>query len=313
MHRHSGITTNGLQHHQPSQPIGDASGRLALTVLLNGFITLVQIVGGVLSNSLALISDAIHNLSDTLALVLAWVANRVGKRKPDIRKTFGYQRFEILSAFINASALTAVSIYLIYEAILRFLHPEPVQSMLMLVIAVTGLVANLVSMLFLHRDSHHSLNVRAAYVHLLGDTLSSVAVIAGALLIRFTGQTWIDPALTLLISIVIIRQAWHILRESTDILMQGVPAHLNLGEIKTLIEQHPEICNIHHVHCWQLSDRQIHFEAHVETRRDMTLSEAAAVRDQIEDMLEEKFNVIHTTLQMEYQNCTDQEMIRLRK
>jgi cobalt-zinc-cadmium efflux system protein len=185
--------------------------------------------------------------------------------------------------------------------------------MLMLIIAVIGLVANLLSMIFLHRDSHHSLNVKAAYVHLLGDTLSSVAVIAGALLIRFTGLTWIDPALTLLISIVIIRQAWHILRESTDILMQGVPANLNLEEIKTSIEQHPEICNIHHVHCWQLSDRQIHFEAHVETRRNMTLSESALVREQIEAMLADKFKVIHTTLQVEYQNCTDQEMIRHRK
>lgn len=313
MHSHSNITTSGTQPHGSHHPAGNASGRLALTVLLNGLITLVQIIGGILSNSLALISDAIHNLSDTLALALAWIANRVGKRKPDIRKTFGYQRFEILSAFINASVLTAVSIYLIYEATLRFLHPEPVQSMLMLIIAVIGLVANLVSMLFLHRDSHHSLNVRAAYVHLLGDTLSSVAVIAGALLIRYTGFTWIDPALTLLISIVIIRQAWHILRESTDILMQGVPSHLNLEEMKMLLEQHPEICNIHHVHCWQLSDRQIHFEAHVETRRNMTLTESAVIRDQIEAMLEEKFNVIHTTLQLEYQNCTDQEMIRVRK
>ena len=150
--------TNHSHHHE------NPSGRLLISILLNGLITLVEIVGGVFSNSLALISDAIHNLSDTLALILAWLANNVSGRKPNARRTFGYKRFEILSAFINASVLTAISIYLVYEAILRFIHPEPVRSGLMLIIAVIGLGANLVSMLFLHRDSNKSLNIKAAYV-----------------------------------------------------------------------------------------------------------------------------------------------------
>jgi cobalt-zinc-cadmium efflux system protein len=286
------------------------SGRLLISILLNGLITLVEIAGGLFSNSLALISDAIHNLSDTLALMLAWVANRVGERKPNARRTFGYKRFEILSAFINASILTAISLYLIYAALLRFLHPEPVRSGLMLAIAVTGLLINFISMLFLKRDSTKSLNVKAAYVHLLGDTLSSVAVIAGAILIRFTGVLWIDPLLTLVISIVIIVQAYQILRESIDILMQSTPQNLNLEEIKTNLELHPLIRNIHHVHCWQLQDNDILFEAHIETSTDMLVSDSGNLVAEIEAMLKEKFHITHTTLQVEFEVCGDKEMIR---
>jgi len=286
------------------------SGRLLISILLNGFITLIEIVGGILSNSLALISDAIHNLSDTLTLTLAWIANRVGRRKPDARRTFGYKRFEILSAFINASVLTTISIYLIYEAGLRFMHPEPVKSGLMLLIAIIGLFANLISMLFLHRDSKESLNVKAAYVHLLGDTLSSVAVIGGAILIYYSKIVWIDPLLTLIISIVIMVQAYRILQESIDILMQSTPQNLNLAEIKTVLEQHPMIRNIHHVHCWQLQDHDVLFEAHIETSKNLLLSDSAILVSEIEILLREKFRITHTTLQVEFEVCGDKAMIK---
>lgn len=286
------------------------SGRLFISILLNGLITLVEIVGGIFSNSLALISDAIHNLSDTLALILAWLANNFSGRKPNTRRTFGYKRFEILSAFINASILTAISIYLVYEAILRFLHPEPVRSGLMLIIAVIGLSANLVSMLFLHRDSNKNLNIKAAYVHLLGDTLSSVAVIGGAVLIYYTKVLWIDPLLTLFISIVIIIQAYKILRESVDILMQSTPVNLNLDEIKIYLEKHPMIRNIHHVHCWRLQDHDILFEAHIETSEDLLLSESSKLLKEVEEILKQKFHITHTTLQVEFDVCGDKAMIK---
>jgi len=286
------------------------SGRLLISILLNGFITLVEITGGIFSNSLALISDAIHNLSDTLALILAWAANKVGGREPDARRTFGYKRFEILSAFINASVLTAISLYLIYEAILRFLHPAPVKSGLMLIVATIGLFANLFSVLFLHRDSKESLNVKAAYVHLLGDTLSSVAVIGGAILIYYSGIVWIDPLLTLVISIVIIVQAYKILYESVNILMQGTPRYLDLEEIKTHLEKHPLIQNIHHVHCWQIQDHDVLFEAHIETSKDLLLSESGTLMTEIEGLLREKFHITHTTLQVEFDVCEDKAMIK---
>ena len=297
-----------MEHHAHHHP--DPSGRLLFSILLNALITAVEIAGGILSGSLALISDAIHNMSDTLALMLAWVANRVGKRKPDTKKTYGYQRFEILAAFINASVLTSVSLYLIYEAIYRFLHPEPVKSELMLIVAAIGLLANLASMLFLHRDSKESLNVKTAYLHLLGDTLSSVAVVGGAFLIRYTNYSWIDPALTLVISIVIIRQAYDILRESVDILMQSTPAHIDLSAVKTAIESLPSVCNVHHVHCWQMLDRQVFFEAHVETGTDMAVSELGKLTDEIGSMLRDRFSIQHTTLQIEFRNCADISLIR---
>jgi cobalt-zinc-cadmium efflux system protein len=296
----------GIQLHHHENP----SGRLLISILLNGLITLVEIFGGIFSNSLALISDAIHNLSDTLALILAWLANNVSGRKPNARRTFGYKRFEILSAFINASVLSAISIYLVYEAILRFIHPEPVRSGLMLIIAVIGLSANLVSMLFLHRDSNKSLNIKAAYVHLLGDTLSSVAVIGGAILIYYTKVLWIDPLLTLIISIVIIIQAYKILRESVDILMQSTPENLNLDEIRILLEKHPMIKNIHHVHCWRLQDHDILFEAHIETSEDLMLSDSNKLLKNIEDILKQKFHITHTTLQVEFDACGDKAMIK---
>jgi len=284
--------------------------RLIFSVILNALITLAEIEGGILSNSLALISDAIHNLSDTLALALAWLAQRIGKRKPDARRTFGYKRFEILSAFINASVLSAVSIYLIYESIQRFLHPEPVKSSLMLIIALFGLVANLASMLFLHRDSKHSLNVRAAYLHLLGDTFSSVAVVLGAVIIYYTGINWMDPALTLVISIVIIRQAYQILRESVDILMQSTPGWLNLEEIKVAIENHPLVKNLHHVHCWQIQENDVLFEAHIETLHDMALSESNRLMAELNELLRKHFQINHTTFQFEFGCCEDTGMIK---
>ena len=296
-----------MEHHH-----GNPSGRLFVSILLNGLITLVEIIGGIFSNSLALISDAIHNLSDTLALILAWVANHFSDKKPNVRRTFGYKRLEILSAFINASVLTAISIYLIYESVARFVHPEEIRSGLMLIIALLGLAGNLGSMLFLHRDAHKNLNMKAAYMHLLGDTLSSLAVIAGALIIWFTRISWIDPLLTLFISIVIIFQAYKILRESVDILMQSTPAGIDLDEIRISLEKHPMIGNIHHVHCWQLQDHDILFEAHIETVKDLLLSESNELRSEIEDVLRNDFHITHTTLQVEYDICGDKSMIRQR-
>jgi len=293
-----------------SHSSGNPSVRLVISILLNAIITLVEISGGILSNSMALISDAIHNLSDTLALMLSWIANNVGGRKPNSRRTFGYKRFEILSAFLNASILTAISIYLMYVAILRFVHPEPVKTKIMLIIAIIGLAANLGSMLFLRSHSHKNLNIKAAYVHLLGDTLSSLVVIGGAVIIYFTRFLWVDPLLTIIISLVIIYQAYKVLRESVDILMQSTPESLDLSEIKLYLEKIPLIRNIHHVHCWRLQDNDILFEAHIETTKDLQLSETGKLLKEVETQLRKDFHITHTTLQVEFEVCDDKEMIR---
>jgi cobalt-zinc-cadmium efflux system protein len=295
----------GHSHHDHK-----TSARLLLSILLNALITVVEIIGGIFSNSLALISDAIHNLSDTLALILAWLAHKMGGKKPDTRRTFGYQRVEILSAFVNTSVLTAISIYLIYNAIIRIINPEPVKAGLMFIVAGIGLLFNLVSVFFLHHDSKSSLNIKAAYLHLLGDTFSSFAVIGGAILIYFIHINWIDPALTFLISIIIIFQTYKILRQSVDILMQSTPSRLNLKEIKDAIETHPLIRNVHHVHCWQLQDQDVLYEAHIDATKDMTLSESNHLRDEIENLLKERFRITHTTLQIEFACCDDTDMIK---
>jgi cobalt-zinc-cadmium efflux system protein len=178
-------------------------------------------------------------------------------------------------------------------------------------IALIGLGANLISMLFLHRDSHKNLNIKAAYLHMFGDTLSSVAVVGGAILIYFTTVVWIDPLLTVIISIVIIFQAYKILRESVDILMQSTPESLDLDEIKILLEKHPMIKNIHHVHCWRLQDHDILFEAHIETSEDLLLSESGKLLNEVEGILKKNFHITHTTLQVEYDICGDKEMIKV--
>ena len=298
-----------MKHHE-NHHHHHTSGRLFLSILLNAMITIVEAAGGIFSGSLALLSDAIHNLSDTFALIIAFAANKMGHRKPNARRTFGYKRLEILSAFINSSILTGLSIYLIYEAILRFLEPVTVKSGLMFFIAVIGLLGNLFSMLFLHKDSRQSLNVKAAYLHLLGDTLSSLAVIGGATLIYFFQIAWIDPLLTILISIVIVIQAYGILRESIDILMQSTPNSIKLDEVKAVIEKHPQIRNVHHVHCWQMQDHDILFEAHIEITRDITVSESNRLLSEIEHLLKEQFGITHTTFQIEFGYCDDTEMIK---
>jgi cobalt-zinc-cadmium efflux system protein len=285
-------------------------GRLLISILLNVVLFMAELIGGIFSNSLALISDAIHNFSDVLALALSYATERLGRKCADEKRTFGYKRFEILSAFVNSAALAAISLYLIYEAIVRLWHPEPVHSGLMFAIAGVALPVNLGSMFLLHRHSNEKLNIRAAYLHLAGDALTSAGVLAGAVLIYLFNIPWIDPILTLLIGIAIIVQAYRIIRQSVDILVQSTPAGINLAEIKSSLEGIPGVRNIHHLHCWQLHDQNTHFEAHVETESDFTLSECNALRAKMEKILAVSFTIRHTTLQFEYACCDDKEMIR---
>ena len=188
---------------------------------LDQFVFLGEFIGGILSGSLALLSDSAHNLSDTLAIALSYFAHTVGKKPKNTKKTYGYKRAEVLAAFVNASFLVGISIWLLFEAYNRFRKPETIDSKLMLIVAIIGLLANLFSMILLHRDSHISMNIRSSYLHLLGDTISSVGVIAGGIGIYFWNITWIDPVITVLISIYILIQTRHILVNSINILMQA--------------------------------------------------------------------------------------------
>jgi cobalt-zinc-cadmium efflux system protein len=283
------------KHHH--HPVNEKN--LLAATLLNLVITVVEIAGGILSGSLALLSDAIHNLSDTFATFIAYMATIIGKREANQKKTFGYKRVEILAALLNAVILIVTSAFLLKEAWERWNDPQPINSRIMLVVAMIGLLANVYAAIILKKEAHKSINVKAAYIHLIGDSLSSVVVIIGGVLIQIYKIYWIDPVITVLISIYIIRSGFVILRQSVDILMQSTPDHLDLSLIKRLVEQMPDVSNIHHLHAWMLTDSEIHVEAHIELNKDLKLSQVKGTHQEIENLLLTDFNVSHVTLQFE--------------
>ncbi|HEY5557063.1 cation diffusion facilitator family transporter [Acetobacterium sp.] len=290
--------------------VSNLSGKKIFWVtVLNAIITIAEIVGGILSGSLALLSDAVHNLSDTVAIGLSYVANRIAQKPKDAKKTFGYQRAEILAAFINATVLLVLSTVLIVEAIKRWQSPESINGTLMIIVASIGLVANFVSVFLLEKDSHENLNIKSSYLHLLGDTVSSVGVLVGGVAIMLWGVVWIDPLITLLISLYIIKETWHVIRKTVDILMQS-SAPLDYEAIKTGIEKMDKVKNIHHVHSWMTNEKTIYFEAHVDME-DMQLSEAEKVNEKIEDYLKENHGISHVTLQAEVDRCSDKKMFKI--
>ena len=285
--------------------------RLIISAGLNLTTTLAQIIGGIVSGSLSLISDALHNLSDTVALVISLFAVRLAKRKNTEAQTFGYKRAEILAALFNASVLVVVSIFLFKEAIARFFSPHPINGVLMLSVASVGLIANIVSVFLLKAHAHEDLNIRAAYVHLFSDFLSSVAVIIGAVAILIFKAYWIDPVLTILIGIYVLRQGYKIIEESTRILMQHVPKGINLKEIQVRIEEIEGVKDIHHAHLWAVTERDIHFEAHINVLRDMPVSETCILVKQVEETLKEHFAITHVTLQVEFDSCKGVNLVKI--
>jgi cobalt-zinc-cadmium efflux system protein len=289
-------TTKKRHHHH--HPVNEKN--LLVATLLNLIITLVQIAGSILSGSIALLSDALHNLSDSFATFIAYMANRIGKRDANPKKTFGYKRIEILSALLNAVILIVMSVFLILEAYKRLFEEQEINSMIMIVVAMIGLLANIFAASILKKDAHKSINVKAAYVHLLGDALTSLLVVIGGVLIRFLEIYWIDPLITVLISLYIVREAFVILKEAVNILMQSAPEHLDIQMIRKKVEARPEVKNMHHIHTWMLTDHQVHLEAHVELNKDLKLSQVDNIRQDLDSLLYGEFNIQHITLQFEF-------------
>lgn len=278
---------------------------LAITVILNGIITLGQFTGGIISGSLALISDALHNLSDVVSVILAYLAHRIGLRPQTQKSTFGFKRAEILAAFINAISLIAISVYLMVEAGKRFLNPQEVNYLWMFWLGIVGLIANGLSVFILHDNKNENLNIRAAYLHLIGDALTSVAVIAGAVCIWLFQIYWIDPLVTVLISVYIFVHTFKILKESVEILMQFAPSGIDQQEIVTVLLQMPEIQSVHHIHLWQLDDDRIYFEAHLVLAENRPVSDTHQITENAKRLLNSRFGISHTTFQYEYALCQD--------
>ena len=292
-------------HHHP-----DVKGRkLIISIFLNILITAAQVIGGLVSGSLALLSDALHNFSDVLSLIVSYIANVLSKKPSSTNKTFGYKRAEIIAAFVNAATLIVVAIILIIEAIERFQEPREIESNLVIWLSLLGIAANGFSVLLLKKDADSNMNMRSAYLHLFTDMLASVAVLIGGLLMKFYQTFWVDPALTLVIALYLIYMGYDLLKQSTRVLMLFTPESIKVQEIVEAIGKIEPIKNVHHVHVWQLNEDEVHLEAHVDFNEDIHLSEFDVILEKIEEEVYHNHGINHVNIQPEFGKCDSKQVI----
>lgn len=273
---------------------------LLISILLNILITIAQVVGGIISGSLALLSDALHNFSDVISLVISYIAHKLSRKKATISQTFGLKRAELLAAFINAITIVVLAVYLIFEAVTRFFDPVVIAPGLVIWLSLLGIVANGVSVLLLRNDAHHNLNMRSAYLHLLTDMLASVAVLIGGLAMQFFQWYWVDGIMTLLIAIYLIIVGFDLLMTAVKMLMLFTPAHIDIKAIVREVHKIQGVNKLHHIHVWHLNEEELHLEAHLDCTDDITMSQFNVLLQEIEDILYEKFNINHVNIQPEY-------------
>lgn len=294
--------------HNPSHP--DLKGRnLIISILLNILITVSQVIGGLISGSLSLLSDALHNFSDVMSLIVSYIANLLSKKEASDRKTFGYKRAEIIAAFVNAATLMVVAVILIKEAVERFLNPQEVASDLVIWLSLLGILANGFSVLLLKKDAESNMNMKSAYLHLLTDMMASVAVLIGGILMKFYQAFWIDPLLTLAIALYLIYMGYNLLMDSTRVLMLFTPNTIQVEQIVRAIQKITSIKNVHHVHIWQLNEDEIHLEAHVDFNEDIRLSEFDNILGEIEQVAYHKFGINHVNIQPEFNKPDSKQVI----
>ncbi|MGA1225842.1 MAG: cation diffusion facilitator family transporter [Tamlana sp.] len=279
----------------------DLKGKnLLISILLNILITISQIIGGVISGSLALLSDALHNFSDVISLTVSYVASKLSKKEASIHRTFGYKRAEILAAFINASTLIIVAVLLIIEAIKRLSDPKEIESELVIWLSFIAIIANGLSVLLLKKDSESNMNLKSAYLHLLTDMMASVAVLIGGLLMKYYQVFWVDSVLTFIIAIYLIWMGFDLLKDSTRVLMLFTPDTIPIKQIVEEINVFESIKNVHHVHVWQLNEEEIHLEAHIDFEQDITLSQFDVILHKVEDFVLHKYDINHVNIQPEF-------------
>jgi cobalt-zinc-cadmium efflux system protein len=283
---------NSVKHEKP----------LWWALALTASFLIAEIIGAYLSNSLALLSDAAHMATDTMALVIALIAVRLSRRPPDAKRSYGYARFEAFGALLNGTLLCVVAAYIFWQAIARFSKPPEVATTSMLLIAGLGLVVNLISMQLLKAGSEESLNMKGAYLEVWSDMLGSVAVLIAAVIIHFT-QWWIlDPILAVLIGVWILPRTWDLLRASTHILLEGVPENIALSEVRELLLKTPGVADVHDLHIWSLASKSPTMSAHILATDGA--GDLQVLRQTIAEKLREGFDIHHLTLQMETTACT---------
>jgi cobalt-zinc-cadmium efflux system protein len=304
-HTHSHDHGHDHAHaHGGAHDHGANERRVFWAALLTGGFMLAEVVGGLLAGSLALLADAAHMLTDAVALALAWLAFRIGRRPADWRRTYGFDRFQIVAAFTNGIVLFLVALWILVEAAGRLLEPAPVLGGTLLVVAVAGLIVNLAVFAILHGGDRTSLNIRGALLHVVGDLLGSVAAIVAGVVIMATGWTPIDPILSVLVGLLVLRSAWRLVAEAGHILLEGAPAGVDALEIgPDIMANVPNVSDVHHVHVWSLTERKRMVTLHARLGDpgppDGTLTA-------IKQRLHERFGIGHATVEVEHGPCTDQ-------
>ena len=291
-------------HDHGAHSHGDSVRRLWIALVITGIFLVAEVVGGLLSNSLALLADAGHMLTDVAALGLSLFVAWFSRRPENDKRTYGYLRLEILAAFVNGAMLLLLSIWIMVEAILRFRAPEPISGGLMLIVAVLGLLVNVVAAWTLHPSQGGSLNIRGAYLHVLSDLLGSVGTVTAALLVRYMGWLAADPIASVFVTLLIIRSAWRLVRESVDVLLESTPAHISLGAVRAQLEAIPGIESVHDLHVWTVTSNHIAMSAHAivrEPERQQHVLEHALDAMRL-------FGIHHVTIQLERQEMYEREM-----
>jgi cobalt-zinc-cadmium efflux system protein len=293
------------EHTHHALPIAN---KLKFGIILTVFILAAEVAGGLISNSLALLSDAGHVFADIVALSLSWYGVRQAERPASNRMTFGYHRVGVIVAIVNAVSIFAIATIILYQAYRRLQQPPEVNSLLMLLVATLGLAVNAFVAFWLRREQQNNLNVRSAFWHALGDALASIGVIIGGVIMLLTGWFLVDPIISVLIGFVIILAAWRILREGLRVLLEATPGHVNITEMINALNQVSEVKDVHDVHVWSISPELHAMSCHV-LIDDISTAQAAGIRQKIEDLLRERFQIKHTTLQMECQQCDSNDIL----
>jgi len=269
-------------------------------IILNISITIAQFIGGLISGSLSIMTDALHNFSDVISLLISYFANRLVRQKNTLTRTFGLQRSEIIAAAINGVTLLIISVFIIVEAIERLITPRIVEPELIIILGIAGIMVNGFSVILIHKDSDNNLNIKSAYLHLFTDMLTSIAVVIGGISIYYWEVYWIDSVLSIGIAIYLTIISIQLFKESISILMMFVPKGISVKEVSKRLVALDGIKNIHHIHLWQLNDYEIHIEAHVDFNENITIDDFVKKHDEITQILEREFKITHCTIQPEY-------------
>jgi len=281
--------------------------KLKYGLLLSIVILIAEVIGGLVSNSLALLSDAGHVFSDIVALGLSWYGVRQAQRPSDHRMTFGYHRIGVIVAIVNAITIVIIAVIILYEAYNRFQQPPEVKSILMMSIAFVGLAANLLVTWWLRKDQHNNINVRSAFWHALGDALASIAVIVGGLIILITGQFWVDPLISVLIALIIVFAASNILKEGLRVILEATPKNIDVLAMIEVLKRIPGVKDVHDVHVWSITSEIHAMNGHVMVE-DISIKQSGELRSSIEKIAREQFHIEHITLQVECEKCDSKEV-----